>query len=104
MEACFSCDGMVDAATRQCSRCGRAQPEPCAAESGSPSGGRDDGQAEAGTGRADSHRRPGPSAAGKVTELSAASVTAEPAARPIEQAAAEEERPGDGKQLTRNIP
>ena len=99
MEACFSCDGMVDAATRQCSRCGRAQPEPCAAESGSPSGGRDDGQAEAGTGRADSHRRPGPSAAGKVTEPSAASVTAEPAARPIEQAAAEEERPGDGKPL-----
>ena len=100
MEACFSCDGMVDAATRECSRCGRAQPEPGAAENGGPSGGRDDGQAEAGTGRADSHRRPVPSAAGKVTEPSAAGVTAEAAAGPIEQAAPEEARPGDGRRLS----
>jgi hypothetical protein len=28
MEACISCEGMIDAATRQCSRCGRAQAAP----------------------------------------------------------------------------
>jgi hypothetical protein len=99
MEACISCEGMIDAATRRCSRCGRAQPEPCAAESGSPSGGRDDGQAEAWTWAAYSHRLLVPSAAGKVTEPSAGGVMAEAAARPIEQEAPEEERPGDGRRL-----
>ena len=100
MEACNSCEGMIDAATRHCSRCGRAQPETRAADRGNPGEGRDAGPAEAWTWAAYSRRLSVPSAAGKVKELATAGVTAEPAARPIKQAAPEEERPGDGRHLT----
>ena len=99
MEACISCEGMIDATTRRCSRCGRVQPESCAAESGSTSGERDDGRAEPWTWAAYSRRLLVPSAAGKITEPSAAAVMAETAARPVGQAAPAEERPGDGRRL-----
>jgi hypothetical protein len=99
MEACISCEGMIDATTRRCSRCGRVQPESCAAESGSTSGERDDGRAEPWTWAAYSRRLLVPSAAGKITEPSAAAVMAETAARPVGQAAPAEESPGDGRRL-----
>jgi len=99
MEACISCEGMIDAATRQCSQCGRAQPGSNAAESGGASGGRDARQAKAWTWADDSHRLPVTSAAGKVTEPATADVMAEAAARPIGRAAPEKERPGDGRRL-----
>jgi hypothetical protein len=95
MEACISCNGMINAATGQCSRCGRAQPEPGAAENRGPDEARDDGRAQGGTSPADSHRSPAPSMAGKLTEPAAAGVTGGRAAGPVKPAAPEE-RPSDG--------
>jgi hypothetical protein len=99
MEACISCDGMIEAATRQCSRCGRVQPESSAEKSRAPSGEPDAIQPEARTWAADSYRLPVPSAAGKVTEAAPPDVMAEAAGKLIGQAAPEKERPGDGRRL-----
>jgi hypothetical protein len=94
VETCVSCNGMIDAATRECSRCGRAQPEPGAGDDGGPGGRRDDGR----TWVADSRRLPVPGAAGKVTEASTVGVMADTTARPIERAAPEK-RPADSRRL-----
>jgi hypothetical protein len=98
MEACISCAGMIDAATGQCSRCGRAQPQPGAAENRSWGGGHDDGQAKARAWAADSPRRPASTAAEKVKEPSAVGVMSKTAAGPIDRAAPEK-GPGDSKRL-----
>jgi hypothetical protein len=92
MEACISCEGIVDAATRQCLRCGSAQPEPGDAENGSRGGTREELSAGVGTGGHEPQQLPIARTAGEIAKPPPAALTeiAGPSAAQATEAAAAE--------------